>query len=117
MSELSKSKVAIVWRGEPGTTLTQVPETSRLHPVALALQERGLDVEPVVYSEPDSRSVHDRLLKCDGVLVWVDPLSGGKDRSDLDSILRDLASRGVWVGSHPDVIMKMGNKGSTLSHA
>jgi len=36
MSELSKSKVAIVWRGEPGTTLTQVPETSRLHPVALA---------------------------------------------------------------------------------
>jgi len=47
---------------------------------------------------------------CDGVLVWVDPLSGGKDRSDLDSILRDLASRGVWVGSHPDVIMKMGTK-------
>lgn len=110
MTEPQKAKVAIVWRGAPGTTIAHVPETSRLYPVALALQGRGFDVEPIVYSEADSRAVRDRLLTCDGTLVWVDPLTDGKDRRDLDLILRDVASRDIWVGSHPDVIMKMGTK-------
>ena len=46
----------------------------------------------------------------DGVLVWVDPLSSGKDRSRLDPLLRNIAARGVWVSTHPDVILKMGVK-------
>jgi hypothetical protein len=110
MTKPQTAKVAIVWRGEPGTTITHVPETSRLYPVALALEGRGFDVEPVVYTETDSRAVRDRLLTCHGVLVWVDPLTDGKDRSDLDTILRELSSHGVWVGSHPDVIAMMGTK-------
>ena len=110
MTEPQKPKVAIVWRGAPGTTIAHVPETSRLHPVALALQGRGFDVEPVVYSEADSRSVGDRLRKCDGVLVWVDPLTDGRDRRDLDAILRDIAAAGRWVSAHPDTVLKMGTK-------
>jgi hypothetical protein len=110
MTEPQKPKLAIVWRGAPGTTIAHVPETSRLYPVALALQGRGFDVEPVVYNEDDSRSVRERLRKCDGVLVWVDPLTDGKDRRDLDAILRELSSQGIWLGSHPDVILKMGTK-------
>lgn len=110
MTERQKPRLAIVWRGEPATMITKVPETSRLHPVALALQERGFDVEPVIYSEASSRSVRDRLSRCNGVLAWVDPLTDGKDRRDLDAILRELSSQGIWVGSHPDVIRKMGTK-------
>jgi hypothetical protein len=44
------------------------------------------------------------------VLVWVDPLSDGRTRAALDPLLREVASRGVWVSSHPDVILKMGVK-------
>jgi hypothetical protein len=50
------------------------------------------------------------LLDCDGVLVWVDPISEGQNRMVLDALLRDVASRGVWVSAHPDVILKIGVK-------
>jgi hypothetical protein len=102
--------MAIVWRGDPAKPVVRVPETSRLFPVALALEARGFVVEPVVYSESVSSEVRDRLLASDGTLVWVDPLDAGRDRSDLDSILRHVASNGVWVGSHPDVILRIGTK-------
>ena len=104
------TKVAIVWRGDPAKAVDRMPETSRLYPVALALEAKGFAVEPVVYSESASREIRDRLLTCDGVLVWIDPLSDGKDRSDFDSILRHVAENGTWLGSHPDVIQKMGTK-------
>jgi hypothetical protein len=54
--------------------------------------------------------VREQLLRCDGVLVWVDPLFAGQDRTVLDAMLRDVASKGVWVSAHPDVILKMGVK-------
>jgi hypothetical protein len=44
------------------------------------------------------------------VLVWVDPISDGQNRTKLDAMLRDVASTGVWVSTHPDVILKMGVK-------
>jgi hypothetical protein len=50
------------------------------------------------------------MLTCDGVLSWVDPLTDGVDRTRFDTLLRDIAARGVWVNSHPDVILKMGVK-------
>src|SRR5512135_133860 len=104
------TKIAVVWRGDPSKAVDRVPESSRLYPIAKALEAKGFAVEPVVYSESVSRETKDRLLACAGVLVWVDPLTDGKDRSDLDSILRHVAADGVWIGSHPDVILKMGTK-------
>src|SRR5262249_59428692 len=50
------------------------------------------------------------LVAADGVLVWVDPLSRGKTRAALDTLLRDVAARGPWVSAHPDTILKMGTK-------
>jgi hypothetical protein len=64
----------------------------------------------VLYSEEAEEAVRQRLLAMDGVLVWIDPLSAGKDRSRLDPLLRDIAARGIWVSAHPDVILKMGVK-------
>jgi len=110
MATPQKRKVAIVWRGDPAKPVARVPENSRLYPVALALEARDFAIECVVYSESASREVRERLLACDGVLCWVDPLDAGRDRSDLDLILRHVASNGVWVGSHPDVILAMGTK-------
>src|SRR5689334_9119455 len=93
-------RIAIVWRGE--NPVSAVPEQSGLWPVSKALEERGLVAVPVVYSEEMSRSVREQLLVCDGALVWVDPLSNGKTRADLDVLLRDVANQGVFVSAHPD---------------
>lgn len=104
----SLGRVALLWRGERDTRAAA--QNSRLTPVFDALAAAGVAAEPAVYSEEAAHEVREQLLAMDGVLVWVDPLSGGRDRRELDAMLRDVAATGVWVSSHPDVIMKMGVK-------
>ena len=50
------------------------------------------------------------MLALEGVLVWVNPIEQGRDRSLLDAMLRDVAASGVFVSAHPDVILAMGTK-------
>ncbi|MEO8923880.1 MAG: hypothetical protein ABI330_13850 [Caldimonas sp.] len=51
------------------------------------------------------------LLAVNGALVWVDPIDAdGHSRGPLDAMLRDVASAGVFVSAHPDVILKLGTK-------
>lgn len=54
--------------------------------------------------------VRDQLLRMDGVLVWVDPISEGERRDSLNELLREVALAGVLVSTHPDVIHKIGIK-------
>ena len=82
----------------------------RLHRVFQALAERNVPAVPVVYSEEASAEVREQLLRLHGVLVWVNPIDGGRDRTDLDDLLREVSQRGTWVSAHPDVILKMGTK-------
>ncbi|MBI2936443.1 MAG: Cj0069 family protein [Chloroflexi bacterium] len=63
-----------------------------------------------MYTDDIVDKMRQRLLGLDGVLVWVDPIMNGKDRSHLDAMLREVASAGVWVSAHPDIIPKMGTK-------
>jgi hypothetical protein len=102
-------RVALLWRGDPSAGVPE-PATTRHHLIFSALAALGIAAEPVLYSEEAENAIRARLLTMDGVLVWVDPLSSGKDRSRLDPLLRDVASHGVWVSTHPDVILKMGVK-------
>ena len=103
-------RVALVWRGDPAA-LTQVrPENTRLTPVFEALAREGVDAHPVVFCEEAADAVRTSLLAMDAVLVWVDPISGERDRRVLDPLLRSVAAQGVWVSTHPDVILKMGVK-------
>jgi hypothetical protein len=70
----------------------------------------GIQPEAAVYCDDAVEQVHSQLLEVNGVLVWVDPISEGGNRTKLDAMLRDISSRGVWVSAHPDVILKMGVK-------
>jgi hypothetical protein len=70
----------------------------------------GVAAEPVVYGDRASDAILNRLLQMDAVLVWVDPIVRGEERTLLDSVLRTAASRGVFVSAHPDVILTMGTK-------
>src|SRR5581483_6009117 len=104
----AKRRIALLFRGDPANdALTQAP---RLRPFMTAMAEEGLAPEVLVYDETVEEEVRDRLLAVDGILVWADPISQGKDRRRLDPLLRSVSDRGVWVSGHPDVIARMGTK-------
>jgi len=109
VAKLRVGRVALVWRGN-SKAAPPAPATTRFHLIFSALEHLGLAAEPVLYSEESEEHIRERLLGVDGVLVWVNPLDDGRDRSRLDALLRDIAARGVWVSAHPDVILKMGVK-------
>jgi hypothetical protein len=103
MTAGSIGKLALLWRGDRETRRQATPASNRWHEVFTALAALNIHAEPAVYCD-------DQLLKMDGVLVWVDPLSDGRTRFQLDAMLREIASRGIWVSAHPDVTQKMGVK-------
>jgi hypothetical protein len=109
-ADLAAVRLALLRRGDREGRLTTTPQNSRLSQVFEALAALGVHAEPAIYAEDMAEEVREQLLNFDGVLVWVDPISQGQDRRELDALLRDLASRGVWVSAHPDVILKMGVK-------
>lgn len=103
-------RVAILWPGDREARRTATWESSRYRVVAEALTAQGLDVVPVVYHDELAGEVGEQIKRVDVVLVWVNPIEGGRDRSVLDAMLRDVADTGVFVSAHPDVILKMGTK-------
>jgi hypothetical protein len=105
-------KVGLLWRAEWDPPQPDVPvaEACRLRGVFAAFAALGVTAEPVVYSNEKTETIREQLLELDGVLVWVNPIEHGLDRSKLDTILRDAAAAGVWVSAHPDVILQMATK-------
>src|SRR3954471_15217382 len=104
-------RVGLLWRAEwdpPGDG--EIRETCRLHGVFAAFAACGVTAEPVVYADDRTDAVREQLLALDGVLVWVNPVEQGRDRSLLDPLLRDVAGAGVWVSAHPDVIGRLATK-------
>jgi hypothetical protein len=108
-SAATTGRVALLWRGDPAAD-PPAPERTRLSLIFAELAALGIAAEPLIWADEIAEAVRERLLAFDGVLVWVDPLSDGKDRSRLDPVLREAAAHGVWVSAHPDVILKMGVK-------
>jgi len=103
-------KLALLWPRDAPKWHAKTPQDYRLHRVFEAMTALGIEAEPAIYADDVADQVRDQLLRCDGVLVWVDPLFAGQNRIVLDALLRDVASKGVWVSAHPDVILKMGVK-------
>jgi hypothetical protein len=106
----ANGKLALLWPRDASKWHANTPRDYRLRRVFEAMAALGIKAEPALYADDVADQVREQLLSCDGVLVWVDPLSEGRNRVVLDALLRDVASNGVWVSTHPDVILKMGVK-------
>jgi hypothetical protein len=106
------STVGLLWREEwdPPGAGGPIVESCKLREVFAAFSALGVLAEPVIYSDEAVEAVRDQLLALDGVLVWVNPIEQGLDRSTLDPLLREVADAGAWVSAHPDVILKMATK-------
>ncbi len=104
-------RVGLLWRAEwDPPSADSIRETSRLHAMFAAFETQGVVAVPVIYSDDSAYSVLEQLLELDGVLVWVNPIEQGLDRSQLDQLLRQVAQEGVWVSAHPDVILRIATK-------
>jgi hypothetical protein len=112
MAQLDKDacRVALLYPGDREARDTASPEKSRFLKVFQALEHLGVRAEPAVYHDDFCAEVRDQLREVDGVLVWCNPVEGGRDRSRLDAMLREVAASGVFVSAHPDIILKLGTK-------
>jgi hypothetical protein len=102
--------VALLTHGDRDTRKTATLEASRFQATAQALQRVRLEPRLVVYNDDFAGEVREQLREVDAVLVWVNPIEQGQDRTTLDAVLREVASAGVLVSAHPDIILKMGTK-------
>jgi hypothetical protein len=110
MSSYHHLRIAIVYPGDYEARESARADNNRFAQVFQALSELGVDAEPAVYHPAFWQEVRDQLLQVDGVLVWVNPIQDGHDRTILDAMLWEVAATGVFVSAHPDIIQKMGTK-------
>lgn len=110
MIEEMRPRVAILSHRDREAAENAPPEKGRFGKVFQALAELGVRAEPAIYHDEVCEEVRRQLMRVDGVLVWVNPVEGGRDRSVLDATLREVAASGVFVSAHPDIILKLGTK-------
>ena len=77
-------RVGLLWRREWNPPSAEPP---KLHGVFAAFADIGVEAEPVVYSDDEVDAIRAQLLSLDGVLVWVNPIEKGLDRSVLNPLL------------------------------
>jgi hypothetical protein len=104
------NRIAILYPGDFADRANATPGNNRFADLFDAFAAKGIHVEPAVYRDDFCAEVCDQLMQVDGVLVWVNPIQDGRDRSVLDAMLREVAGAGIFVSAHPDIILKLGTK-------
>jgi hypothetical protein len=102
--------VAILYPGDRAARNSADPAGSRFAALFAALSAAGIRAEPAVYHDDFAEEVEAQLGSAHVVLVWHNPIEGGRTRTVLDTMLRRVADRGVIVSTHPDTILRMGTK-------
>ncbi len=107
---MTSLRIALVTRGDRAARDEAEAASGRFANLFEALSAKGHDVALAIYDETFSEEVREQLLEVDVAMVWVNPIDQGRDRSDLDELLREVADAGVLVSTHPDVIQLLGTK-------
>ncbi len=110
MSRERSCKVALLYPGDRAARDRADPAQSRFADLFAALAAAGVRAEPAVYHDDFADEVAQQLRRVDAVLVWCNPIEGGRRRDRLDALLRDAAQAGVLVSAHPDTILRLGTK-------
>lgn len=86
------------------------PAESRFATLFEAFARAGVNAVPAVYNDAFAGEVEAQLRGCRFVLVWCNPIEGGRRRDPLDAMLCRVADAGVVVSAHPETILKLGTK-------
>jgi hypothetical protein len=102
--------VALLYPGDRAARDRSDPAESRFTLLFEAFAAAGVRAEPAVYHDDFADEVALQLQRVGAVLVWCNPIEGGRRRDRLDALLRDVARTGVFVSAHPDAILRLGTK-------
>lgn len=103
-------RLALLYPGERAARERCDPAESRFAALFAAFADAGMHAEPAVYHDDFADEAAAQLRQVHGVLVWCNPIEGGRRRDRLDALLRELAAAGVFVSTHPDTILRLGTK-------
>lgn len=104
------STVALLYPGDRAARERADPAESRFAALFDAFAAAGVRAVPAVYHDDFADEVAAQLRQVDVVLVWCNPIEGGRPRHRLDALLREVALAGVFVSAHPDTILRLGTK-------
>jgi len=110
MAQDGCGRIAILYPGDWEVRRNATAENNRFADLFRTFAAKGIHAERAVYHDDFCEEVREQLIQVDGVLVWVNPIQDGRNRSILDSMLREVAAAGVFVSAHPDIILKLGTK-------
>jgi hypothetical protein len=110
MTNANQLRVAIVYPGNADVRRDATPENNRFASLFAAFAATGVRAEPAVYHDDFCDQVESQLETVDAALVWVNPIEDGRDRARLDAMLRRVSAKGVFVSTHPDIILALGTK-------
>lgn len=102
--------VALLYPGDRAARDRANPGESRFAALFAALSAAGVNAEAAVYHDDFADEVTAQMRRVQVVLVWCNPIEGGRRRDRLDALLREIASTGVQVSAHPDAILRLGTK-------
>ena len=103
-------RLALLYPGDRAARQRADPAESRFLPLFQACAAAGVAAEPAVYHDDFADEVKAQLLAVDAVLVWCNPIEGGRRRDRLDLLLQEVSDAGVFVSAHPDTIQRLGTK-------
>lgn len=115
MHHATPLRIAILYPGERAQRDRSDPRESRFAGLFEAMTAVGIDAEAAVYHDDFVDEVRAQLRQVDAVLVWHNPIDGGRTRVVLDAMLREVAAHGVFVSTHPDTILRLGTKDVLLA--
>ncbi|MBG9390570.1 Cj0069 family protein [Caenimonas sp. DR4.4] len=104
------ARVALLYPGDRAARNRCDPAESRFAALFDAFAAAGIAARPAVYHDDFADEVEAQLHAVDVVLVWCNPIEGGRRRDVLDAMLRRVADAGVHVSAHPDAILALGTK-------
>ena len=110
MAIRSAPRLALLYPGDRQARDRSDPQASRFAALFKAFHDGGIAAEPAVYHDDFADEVRRQLEPLDGVLVWHNPIEGGRTRGVLDAMLGSVATRGVFVSAHPETILRLGTK-------
>jgi len=110
MATQTPPRIALLYPGDRALRDRADPAESRFAALFAAFATAGLHAEPAVWHDDFAAEVLAQLRQVDAVLVWCNPIEGGRRRDRLDALLREVAAGGVLVSAHPDTILRLGTK-------
>ena len=109
---MKPQSIALILYGDENSTRNAFTDDN-YKGLAEALTEAGFKVESVLYHHSKAKQLITDLERFTAVMSWVNPkerLERGADNLDLDAVLLSLSKKGVFVSTHPEIILKIGTK-------